>query len=350
MTPHQRRRGGKPVGSLVLEWERRPIGRIYRATGLRPSAANAKVIPRLKAACEVLFQQGRLDVLEAVRDGLVHPMMLLQAQRTETLSLLPTPAHLTAFAGRMHAWAEATRNANSRTNRHAVRRKLEALAPQGTVGELPAIVARAMKTLAATPATANRLREQAMAFVRDELGLGHPIHEALHAIPALETTPVRKRQHLTPAEFAATLPQLGPAAQVWQALCLTGMNPKEYWQDGWEVDGIALRIHGQKARDRRRVVPLLAPLAPPSVSQDVLIWWLRKLGFTPYDARRSYSRWLEDAGIPPWRVRAYMGHAPANQTEGYQRGDMTRYLVGDRQLLRAHLRMPDEPVQLTKVG
>lgn len=348
MTPHQRRKGGKPAGTLVLEWERKPVGRIYRATGLTASATNAKTIGRLKAACETLFDQGRLDVLEAVRDGLVHPMTLLEAQRREALSRLPTAEHLARLEPLMSAWANATPNEHTRTNRLAVLRHLRRHAG-ATVGDLPGIVKATMAAMAATPAQANRIREQAMAFIRDRFSLTHPLHLALQGLSALETRPVRRRIHLSPADWRESLDKLGPARPAWFGLCLTGCNPKEFW-GRWEIQGPGVYIHGTKARDRVRVVPLIAPIEHPTVSRDVLIWWLRKAGLYPYAARHSFSRWLEDSGIDPWRVRAYMGHRPANQTEEYQRGDMVRYLVPDAARMRELLGFPAEAAQLTRSG
>lgn len=353
MTPHRRtkkRADGTrvPVGSLVLEWERsmRPLGRIYRATGLTPDANGRRQLTRLRAACETLFQQGRLDILEAVRDGVVHPLRLLEAQRREQLSALPSAAYLEPFAPAMQAWADRTANRFSRKNRRAVVKTLTALAPAATLADLPELVRRGTLQLQATPATANRLREQTMAFVRDRLGRQHELHRAVAAVPAQATRPVRRRVHLTPAEFHAVLPQLGPAREAFWGLCLTGANPKEFWEDGWEIVGAGILIRGQKARARHRVVPLIAPIAAPTVSRDVLTWWLNKVGLYPYAARHSYSRWLADAGIDPWRVRVYMGHAAGSQTEQYQRGDMQSYLVADAARLRAHLGFPPEPARL----
>lgn len=350
MTPHQRRKGGRSVGSLVLEWERKPVGRIYRATGLKRSPQNEKTIARLKAACETLFDQGRLDILEGIRDGLVHPMTLLQAQRREELSKLPTAEHLARLEPLMRSWAEATPNRHSRMNRLAVLKAIHAHAPRASIGELPAAVESLMKAIAGTPTLANRAREQAMAFIRDRFSLTHPLHLALQGLQSQETKPVRRRIHLTPIEWRASLEKLGPARDAWWGLCLTGMNPKEFWEDGWEIEGAGIRIHGAKAKSRERMIPLIAPIARPNVSRDVLIWHLNKIGLYPYAARHSFSRWLEDSGIDPWRVRAYMGHSPANQTEAYQRGNMTPYLVPDAALLREFLGFPAEPARLTKSG
>ncbi len=342
MTPHRRHKKGRAIGSLVLEWEGKPVGRIYRATGLKDDQAGRRQLVRLKAACHTLKQLGRLDLLEAIRDGQVHPLRLLEAQGREQLTRLPTPEQLRPFAPLARVWAEQTANPDSRRNRLAVLRHLGAV---GSIGDLPARVAVVLEELAATPAQANRVREQALAFIRDTMGPTHALHLALEAIPRLTTRPVRRKIHLTVAQFHAKLSELGPARDAFWGMCLTGMNPKEAW-GAWEVDGPAVAIHGTKAKGRERVVPWLAPIAKPTVSRDVLIWWLNKAGLYPYCARHSYSRWLDEAGLPIWRQRVYMGHAAGHQTEEYQRGDMRSYLVGDGALLRAHLGLPALPAQL----
>jgi integrase len=345
MTPHRRRRKGKHIGTLVLAWQRRTVGRIYRATGLEDTPAGRKRLRQITAACETLFQTGRIDVLDAVRLGIVHPMRLLEAQRLEKLSLLPTPEHVADLEAPMRAWVEATKNVHTQTMRRAVMDRLLELDAAPTLGKLPALVAALRTAMAETPAQANRVREQAMAFIRDTLGKTHKLHADLSAMGGLETRPVRRRIHLTADEWRTSLAKVGPAQDYWWGLCLTGMNPKEF-EGAWEPAGAGIVIHGTKAKDRERIVPRIAPVTPPTVSRDVLVWWLNKAGLYPYCARHSYSRWLEDAGIPPWRVRAYMGHSAASQTERYQRGNMTAYLVGDGALLRAFLGFPAEAARL----
>lgn len=61
-------------------------------------------------------------------------------------------------------------------------------------------------------------------------------------------------------------------------------------------------------------------------------------GYVPYDLRRSFARWLEESGVPPARIRAYMGHRPQSVTDLYQRHDVEPYLRQDAKLVRRWIR------------
>lgn len=334
-------------GSLVLEWQRKAVGKITRATGLPDTPQGAKRHARIVAAADKLYERGRLDILLAVKLGQVHPMKLLMADRLDRLDRLPTPEYLLPVAESMQGWINGTRNDDTAKGRRVVMRRLLADDPDLTVGELPGRLKALREAMADTAAGWNRMQQQTLAFLRDTFAdPRHPLYEAVSALKSLEVVAKYRRVHLTPAEFHAVLPKLGPAREAFWLLALTGMNPKEAWVQGFDVTPPAVLIHGRKAKTRERVVPWLAPIATPTVSRDVLTWWLNKAGLYPYAARHSYSRWLEDAGIPAWRVVAYMGHRPRTMTETYQRGKMDGYLVGDARLLRDHLGLPQPATTL----
>lgn len=340
----RRRKDGTLVatGTLVFVWQRRGIGKIERATGLKDDAKGRRLFARLAPACDELYETSRLDIIEAIRDGILHPLKLIDAKRLNAVGKLRTHEYLIPLAEVFPAWVEGTENEETRRNRRSVWRTLERADKGATVGDLPALVGTVMAAMADRPAGANRVKEQAQAFIRDTLKKSHPIHQALGELKHLDArTSVRRRRriHLTPEQLRDVLPKLGPAAEAFRLMCLTGMNPKEAW-GAWAVEGAGVRIAGTKARDRKRVVPFLAPIARPTISRDVLVWHLNKHGLYPYAARHSYSRWLEDAGIPAWRVKVYLGHSAGSQTEHYQRGDMAQYLVGDGRLLCEFLSLP----------
>ena len=57
----------------------------------------------------------------------------------------------------------------------------------------------------------------------------------------------------------------------------------------------------------------------------------------PYDLRRTYSHWMEEAGIPQSRIEYYMGHAPSSQTAGYQRHNVEPYIREDGGRIEGYL-------------
>jgi integrase len=70
------------------------------------------------------------------------------------------------------------------------------------------------------------------------------------------------------------------------------------------------------------VVPRVGLIVKPGTGRLAFYRALRGASgatVTPYDLRRSYSQWLEAAGVHPHRLRYYMGHGPRDVTQHYQR-------------------------------
>ena len=71
-------------------------------------------------------------------------------------------------------------------------------------------------------------------------------------------------------------------------------------------------------------MPLLVEIEPPRLT----VWGFRSalkrsgLGVKPYDARRSFANWLEQAGIWETHQQAYMGHGPRTITDLYRRHEL----------------------------
>ena len=62
----------------------------------------------------------------------------------------------------------------------------------------------------------------------------------------------------------------------------------------------------------------------------------------PYDARRTFATWCEDAGIPERRISIYLGHARKNVTQLYTRRELDGFLQEDGELLAAWVRDPQQ--------
>jgi len=120
------------------------------------------------------------------------------------------------------------------------------------------------------------------------------------------------------------------------------MRPCEYWQEygaSWEELEEWIVIHGTKTRGADRPVPLVFA-AKPMRAKRVFGLALHKQGLiTPYDLRRCYARWCEDAGISRTRIRLYMGHREQDMTDtyqGYEKG-LEEHLVSDAGLLKDYV-------------
>jgi len=57
--------------------------------------------------------------------------------------------------------------------------------------------------------------------------------------------------------------------------------------------------------------------------------------FTAYDLRRTYSNWLESAGVPRTRRRLYLGHGARDVTDFYESHEVTAFLREDAERLAA---------------
>lgn len=68
----------------------------------------------------------------------------------------------------------------------------------------------------------------------------------------------------------------------------------------------------------------------------------------PYDARRTFSHWLEEARITQTLIKMYMGHAAKDVTDLYQRHELAAYLESDADLLREYLGEQQGGLRLVK--
>lgn len=339
MTPWTQRRGGKPVGSLMLEWERSEIGcRIRKATGWVRTPLNVAKVATLRDILDRLYNRDRIDIITAVRDGVIAPAELYRASLEGRLTRLKTAEHLAGAAAHLEKWVKETEHPDTKKGRAQAVQNLLAIEPGVTLGELPALLLRYAET--ATPGMANRVRDNVQAFFRDFLTKEHPLYLEVRNLERYETKAVYQRNHLSPAQLRALPERMAEAPRehaAFRAMCLTGMGPREYFSGKWEPEGKGLRIHGTKNKYRDRIVPLVEPIMYPACTLDQLIWWLDKVGLTPYDGRRTFSRLCADAGITEYRISLYMGHSAKTQTRHYLRGDITSYLIPDRDRLRGHL-------------
>lgn len=125
---------------------------------------------------------------------------------------------------------------------------------------------------------------------------------------------------------------------VWPAHVAT-VGPHD---DGWEDRETYVHIHGVKRAQRDRIVPrVVTPVRPacwPGLMRRVLAPASEKaLGVVvqPYDHRRSFSQWLEHAGIERTHVPLYMGHGDRTMTDVYLWREMLKFVEGDSATLAA---------------
>ena len=195
------------------------------------------------------------------------------------------------------------------------------------------------------PRKFNIARTAVQAFVRDVVGKRKPLTLEVADIDQLRERK-KGRRGLALADAIAVRDGLGGAAgRIWWSMCLTGMGPKEYFEDGWDVLSDRVRIHGVKVADGRRDrdVPLVDFPVRPELARTGFNSAVRRYNLTagitynPYQAKKSFARWMEDARIPRARRVAYLGHSDADVQDRYERYEVDAYLHEDAERMRAQL-------------
>lgn len=356
MTPY--RSHGR--GTLMLD---RRFGKVLGDRG-RVQVASGTTDVKVWRALNVMldqFARRRPELLEDIRDGRLHPMRAYRFWANGEWENIPTGAHIQPLVETVDAWATPKRKdvaERSRAARLSFVRLLRHRARAGaTLQDLPRLLEQYRKVCEAkdTASAFNHMRAYARAFLRDTLKKSDRLYLAVADLLPIPETPKFGRNPQTPAGALAIADALGPeAGAIWLTMCHTGMGPKELWDDGFEIDHEleAVRIFGRKTPRRRRLVPLVALPVVPRLTRSGFKSALRRCGIpvAPYDARRTFSVWMVEAGIPQNRREYYRGHAPITIGQLYEQPDASirAWLREDGVALRAYLNL--ERPRLTVVG
>ena len=343
MTPH--RSHGR--GTLVLKKRFRGLPKIEKASG----TSDAKVLDAMHRMCDVLYDQGRLDLLEAMAlpnsdRRRLPPMLVYDRYRSGRLDTLPRADALVPLLAQWNDWmaaakvvAETTRS--RRKVRDALLRYLHAGA---SLTDLPGALRAYRAAAAAHHRTFNLARAACMAFIRDTLGKRHDLYAQVADVPVLKRTAAKRRPRpFTVAELRthmAAMPK-GTALMSW-SMATAGMGPKEYFEDGFTVLPDRVLVHGQKREGRERVVPRVGLVVVPSLSRERWVKAFKRASpdHQPYDLRRTFANLMVEAQIPANRRRAYMGHGARGMTELYETAEVDRWLVEDGAALATVLGEP----------
>lgn len=348
----RQRHDGRARGSFVIDKRFKGIGRIKRSSGTNDS----RVFEALMVFLKELWNTGRIDVLERLRDGVVEPMDVYRKFRTGELESLRSADDIP----NLHAddleespltiWLQ--REPMAETTRLGYRPCIKALLSfahqRCTVGDLPKLLKRMREDWADRPRMFNQTRTMLMSFANHTQGSHSVLWEGVRKVKPLVYKVRREGNPLSIREvweLVSKSPSLEGAQMIW-TMALTGMNWREYTHDGYEVDekqGL-VAIHGQKRTQRERVIPLLDPelMGPPLLDYSTFRRLLRRLSkrqVTPHDLRRTFARLLEEAGVVESHQQIYMGHAPQNQTGGYKRPRITPAMrAEDARKIRTHIK------------
>ena len=318
------------------------VGRIARATGTTVPAMRGKLGRMLTA----LYEDGRLDILRALRDGKLEFIPVYDAFQRKALHEIPVAETMRPLADAMDAWIRSLAVPRDCSAKHAEsletsRRYFAKADPKATVADLPRILEALRDSLGRQhPRSYNLARTAAMAFVRATLKRSHPLWLAVAAVESRKVEKGDPHRPLTPEQMGNVFPD--PATDATDAIAwgmaTTGMHQAEYW-GRWSIAADRVHIAGTKRRGRIRDVPLVHMPAVPAMHRRTFEDRIRERTtiITPRDFRRTYANWLEAAGIPRTRRRLYMGHGSGDVTGNYELHEVTAFLKEDAAKLRAFL-------------
>lgn len=339
------------------------IRRRIRDVGLiRVSARthDAGLLRRMRDAVEDLRTQGRLDWLAALRDGKITPLAMLERLRGTPIKELP-PAEVPLFTEatiRTTVDRLTVSERHRRDLRHDLRRLLGRATTGVTLQVLPDLVLELREAYAGRKQfrAFNKLRASALTLLRETVRRRSPIYQDVLDIAVLPTRRKREGNPLTPLEAFTIAAGMGEWGKVWLAMCLTGMGPAELW-GAWDLLEDRVLVHGTKREGRERIVFKLADLERPPLTYDAGYKRLRagletasKGAAVPYDARRTFAHWCEEAGVPRSRIDLYLGHGPRSMLDLYTRHDVAKYLAHDGEAVRRLLAEKLARTAIAKIG
>lgn len=329
--------------TLVIDRTFKGVGRIKKATGTLNPAVRRKISRMLTA----LFDDGKLDVLRAIRDGDISMMETYEAYQRHALDRLPTGGTAKLLRAAFDAWVNQLQVPSDCSADHirslgCSAKEFTKAKKKATVAELPAVLERMRNTVGLQyPRTFNLARAHALAFVRSTLKRSHPLWSAVAAVELRKVPATKQRRPLTVVQMRGFFPApaTDPVDAIAWSMATTGMHQKELWGE-WENQGTHIRVVGTKREGRVRDIPLVMAPVVPSMHRRTFEDKLRERtsrAIVPYDLRRTYANWMESAGIPRTRRRMYLGHGASDVTDLYEQHEVAAYLLEDRAKLRAHI-------------
>lgn len=332
--------------TLRIDRRFKGVGRIALATG----TTNPKIKEKYERMLAVLCDDGRLDILRAIRDRkftLAEAYLAYQQRRLDTL---PTDSTAAPLAVSMGGWIDGLQAPGDVSPKHkrSLQQSLTYLLrgrPEIRVADLPETLERLRGTLGAKhPRSFNLARSAALAFARATLKRSHPLWRAVAAVEPRKVPKTTKRHPLSPEQMRNWFPhpESDPVDAISWGIAVTGMRPNEYF-GRWHIRADRVHVIGTKTGGSVRDVPLVSPPAVPAIARRT---WEGKVrdrtahAIAPYDFRRTYANWMEAAGIPRTRRRLYLGHGAGDVTGLYELHEVAAFLVADATAMQRFLGLP----------
>jgi integrase len=298
-----------------------------------------------------LFNAGRLDVLRAIQKGTYTLLQVYEFYRINELEKLPTAQTMGELETAFKAWIEDKEcgDAHKRSLHQSLRHLLSVAKRTPAIADLPELLEdlRVQMRKEAHAPSFNRAKAAVQAFVKSKLKKNHPLYHSVGAVEGMQEKRQREGNRLTVQEFNALCVKLSSDDRlIAEAMAYTGMGWTEY-NGRWELKSDRVLIHGTKRKGRERFVPKVGN--PQRIERGYKSFRLELAKasgnrVTPYDLRRTYATWLEDAEIPRTRRKLYMGHGARDVTDLYERREVERFLSADSEKLSRFIGATEAPL------
>jgi len=356
-------RNGEPYGSYKIE-------RVILGKRLRLTTEVTEHLPTVRSM-ELMLQEmkdfNRSDLLRKIVDSknpskqmrdfhLLYKKNLLFTHNTDKELQMVTPLRddLLEWMRTYKDWSEKTRKDFTEKVTVLFRRTQNKF-PNPTHGDIQSLLQEYRKQCENrnSPSTFRHVKNVFSRFVKSRYGKSHELYLQLSDVESLRTptsdsSGTRSSKSVEQIERLSKVlpPKYRP--MLW-TMCTLGVGWKEYESIEIKDDIKHKRVYvvgtkmDKKDRRRRREVPYVIPPHPPICTEKHFYKVLKQFGkkvrleITTYSLRHSYSRWMEECGVPRWRVQMYMGHLPKNQTEQYQRGELWNHLLEDGEKLKLYI-------------
>ena len=250
--------------TLVIDREFRGVGRIKRASG----TTNPSIKRKMSRILTTLHDEGRLDILRSIRDGVLTILEVYDAYQRKGLDSLPTAATVKPLKDAWEVWADEL----DCSDKHRISLGVSlgyfvGVAPSATINDLPRLAEGLRRTLGGKhPRSFNLARSAALAFLRDTVKQSHALWSAVRDVRPVKVPKRAPRPDLTPDWMRNTFPhpETDAVDAIAWGMALTGMGAGEYW-GRWDVMADRVRVSGTKRDARVRDVPLTRAPAVPRI-------------------------------------------------------------------------------------
>jgi integrase len=327
-------------GTLRLDRRYAVVGRIAKASGTNDPTTFRAILTMMAQ----LEQEGRFRILTEIRDGVLTPMDVYAKWVTGQLDYLTSAASLRLIIPTIPDWIASYKKVSATTQRNYTS-EIERFArvvgniPIHEVPEKMPVYLRYCQDNG-IEATFNKLRVAIFSYLTKEFGKNHPLRLRAGEVERLPEVSKRQAPNFSVKEMAAIFAKLPqPHRSMARTMLLTGMHWKEY-NGEWEVQEHCVHIVGTKNKNRVRDVPIMDDeLVKPSRSSSSFRKALRRTHPTisPLSFRRTYARWMSEAGIPKGRRSAYMGHGVQDMTERYERSEVEAFWAQDAEQFKRYM-------------